>query len=96
MEEEELPLEERIYTVPLGKVKYTPRKKRAPKAIKILREFIHRHMKIEPEKILIDPDVNHKIWERGIEKPPNKLRIRAVKDKDEFEEEFVEIFLAEG
>jgi large subunit ribosomal protein L31e len=26
--------------------------------------------------------VNEKVWSRGIEKPPRKIKVRATKDKD--------------
>ncbi len=83
-------LEERIYVVPLAKkFIYTPRQKRAEKAIRILKKFVERHMK--PERIIIDPEVNEKIWERGIQSPPRKIRVRVTKDK----EGVVKVFLAE-
>lgn len=83
-------LEERIYVVPLAKkFIYTPRQKRAEKAIRVLKNFVERHMK--PEKIIIDPEVNEKIWERGIQSPPRKIRVRVTKDK----EGVVKVFLAE-
>jgi len=77
--EEEI-VEERIYTVPLSRAWLSPRRKRAPRAIRILRSFIERHMK--PESIIITNEVNERIWSRGIEKPPRKIRVRAVKDRD--------------
>jgi len=90
---EEVPeeiVEERIYVIPLAKkFIYTPRQKRAAKAIRILRKFVERHMK--PEKIIIDSEVNEKIWERGIRSPPRKIRVRVVKDR----EGTVKVFLAE-
>ncbi|MBS7634865.1 50S ribosomal protein L31e [Candidatus Bathyarchaeota archaeon] len=85
-------VEERIYTVPLSKAWIMPVTKRAPRAIRILREFIGRHMKVENEDIIISNDVNEKIWSRGIEKPPRKVRIKAAKDKDGL----VTVHLAEG
>ncbi|MHA1832645.1 MAG: 50S ribosomal protein L31e [Candidatus Baldrarchaeia archaeon] len=83
-------LEERIYVIPLAKkFIYTPRQKRAEKAVRVLKEFVERHMK--PEKIIINPEVNEKIWERGIQSPPRKIRVRVTKDK----EGVVKVFLAE-
>jgi len=81
MEEEiEEIVEERLYTVPLGRVKIARVKKRAKRAVTMLREFVVRHMK--PESLSIDPLVNELIWARGIEKPPRKLRIRVTKDRE--------------
>jgi large subunit ribosomal protein L31e len=74
-------LEERIYTVPLGRVYSAPRvKKRAKRAVNAVREFVIRHMK--PEGLIVDPLLNEIIWSRGIEKPPRKIRIRVTKDRE--------------
>ncbi|MEM1514521.1 MAG: 50S ribosomal protein L31e [Candidatus Bathyarchaeia archaeon] len=85
-------VEERIYTVPLGKAWIRSRTKRAPRAIYLLRAFIKRHMKIEEDSIRISNDVNEKIWSRGIQKPPRKIRVKVTKDK----EGFVTVHLADG
>jgi len=85
-------VEERIYTVPLSRAWIGPRNKRAPRAIRILRNFIMRHMKIDEESLKISNEVNERVWSRGIQKPPRKIRIRAVKNK----EGIVTIRLAEG
>jgi len=93
-------VEERFYTIPLGKVWIAPRKKRAPKAARIVKEFVLKHMKVrteaegeeEPERLVIDNEVNEKLWSRGIEKPPRKIRVRVVKDT----EGVVTVLLAEG
>jgi len=84
--------EERIYTVPLGRAWIMPVTKRAPRAMRILKAFIKRHMKTGDESIIISNEVNEKIWSRGIEKPPRKIRVRAVKDR----EGLVTVYLAEG
>jgi large subunit ribosomal protein L31e len=99
-EEEEI-VEERIYTIPLRRAWIAPRKKRAPRAMRIVRSFIQRHMKVETEvkgeeeeegRLVISNEVNEKLWSRGIEKPPRNIRVRAVKDK----EGVVTLYLAEG
>jgi len=94
-------VEEKIYTIPLGRAWISPRKKRAPRAIRLIKSFIQRHMKIkteveemeeEAERLVVSNEVNEKIWSRGIEKPPRKIRVRAVKDK----EGVITVYLAEG
>lgn len=101
-EEEEIVLE-RIYTVPLGKAWIMPPRKRTPRAMRMLRAFVTKHMKLEAKKegeedgeepatLVITSEVNEKLWERGIEKPPRKIRIRATKD----DEGNVTVHLAEG
>ncbi len=103
-EEEEEIVEERIYTVPLGKAWIMPPRRRVPRAMRMLRAFVTKHMKLEvrketegeeeeePGKLIIDNEVNLKIWSRGIEKPPRKIRVRVAKDK----EDNVTVYLAEG
>jgi len=89
MSEEET-VEERIYTIPFyPKLKLSTRNKRAPRAIRIMKKFIYRHMKADD--IIIDPELNEYIWARGIQKPPRKVRVRAIKD----EEGIVELYLIE-
>ena len=90
-EEEEEIIDERIYTVPLRKAYWTgSRLKRANRSVRILKEFVERHMK--PEDLLIQPEVNDIIWSRGIQKPPRRVRIRATKNADNL----VRVYLAEG
>ena len=68
---------ERTYTIPLfPKLNSTPRTKRAPRAMRLIREFIVKHMK--SEDILMDQAVNEFIWSRGIKKPPRKISVRAL------------------
>lgn len=76
-------MEERIIIVPLRKVINTPRTKRAPKAIKVIRSHIAQHMKMDEENIWIDTLVNEEIWKNGRENSPNKIRLKAVKFKDQ-------------
>lgn len=73
-------IEERIYTIPLAKARRGPRNKWAKKAIRYLKEFTTRHMK--PESIVISQEVNERIWSRGIQKPPRKLKVRVTKNVD--------------
>ncbi|MFW9962413.1 MAG: 50S ribosomal protein L31e [Candidatus Sifarchaeia archaeon] len=90
-EEEEEIIDERIYTVPLRKAYWTgTRLRRSNRAVRVLREFVERHMK--PEELLIQPEVNERIWARGIQKPPRRVRIRATKNSDNL----VRVYLAEG
>lgn len=100
--EEEI-VEERFYTIPLQKALVRPPKKRAPRAIQLVQEFINRHMKVEMKasdeeeeeelpQLIVSQEVNEKIWGRGIEKPPRKIKVRATKDRDGN----VTVFLAEN
>ena len=89
--EEEI-VEERIYMVPLSRAWIAPVTKRAPRAVRILRAFIKRHMKADDDSIVISNEVNERIWSRGIEKPPRKIRVRVAKNR----EGVVKVYLAEG
>jgi large subunit ribosomal protein L31e len=91
-EEEEI-VEERTYTIPLQKALVRPPKKRAPRAMQLIKAFVTKHMKLEMKvseeeeeeelpQLIISQEVNEKIWDKGIEKPPRKIRVRAAKDKD--------------
>ncbi|WP_400151927.1 50S ribosomal protein L31e [Candidatus Methanarcanum hacksteinii] len=80
---------ERIITIPMRATKMAPRTKRAARAIKETRDNIARHMKADVEKIWIDKSLNEKIWERGIQNPPRKITVKAVK----FEDGLVEVSL---
>jgi len=88
MAEKEL---ERIYVVPLRKVKHTPVSRAAQRAVKAVRNFIMRHMKVEDDKVWIDSSVNEALWSRGKYKIPSRIRIRAVK----FDDGVVEVSMPE-
>jgi large subunit ribosomal protein L31e len=86
-------VEERFYTIPLSRALVRPPKKRAPRAIQLIKQFVNRHMKIamkvteedeeeELPQLIISKEVNEKVWDRGIEKPPRKIKTRITKDKD--------------
>ena len=49
IEEEEI-VEERIYTIPLGRAWIMPANKRAPRAMRMIRSFVTRHMKLGVRK----------------------------------------------
>ncbi|MBU0894424.1 MAG: 50S ribosomal protein L31e [Nanoarchaeota archaeon] len=75
---------ERIYIIPLReKCRTVPRYKKTNKAIKTIKEFLVKHMKIydrDLNKIKIDGYLNEYMWARGIKNPPHKIRVKATKD----------------
>ncbi len=83
--------EERILNIPLRATKAVPRTKRAKRAISEIREHVMRHLKADEGDVWIDGALNEKIWSRGIQKPPSKIRVKAIK----FEDGLVEVSLAE-
>ena len=82
---------ERIYIVPLRRAKIGRTSKAAPRAVKHVRGFLNRHMKVAKEDIWIDDSINKELWSQGKYKIPNKIRVRAVK----FEDGVVEVTLPE-
>jgi len=92
---------ERVYTIPLTVTKQVPRTKRAPRAIKEIKEFVKKHMaeeapdedkeKEKKKDVWIDYRLNELIWSRGIESPPSKVRVKAIR----FEDGLIEVSLPE-
>ncbi len=81
-EDEDIVLE-RIYTIPLGRALVRPPKKRVPRAITLIREFVKKHMKMDTSalaeeergelpKLTITNAVNEKVWSRSIKKTASK------------------------
>jgi len=70
---------ERIYTVPLGKAYNYLRTRRAPRAVKLLREFLARHMKVGIANVRLSNSLNTYLWEHSIQRPPRKAKVRVMK-----------------
>ena len=92
---------ERVFTVPLTVTRQVPRSKRAPRAIKEIKEYVRRHMaeKVSPggddeslrKDVWIDYRLNERLWGNGIENPPAKVRVKAIR----FEDGLIEVSLPE-
>jgi large subunit ribosomal protein L31e len=86
---------EREYIIPLRRRwKIVPTYKRANKAIKTIKEFLVKHMKIRDgdlDKIKIDKRLNEMIWSRGIKNPPSKIKVKATKEGEIVRVEAVEL-----
>ena len=78
---------ERIYTIPLKRAYLkAPRHERARIAIREIKRFLVRHMKIRDrdlDKIKLDTYFNNFVWKRGKYNPPSKIKVLATK-KDDF------------
>ena len=74
---------EREYIIPLReKIRVVPRYKKTNKAIKSIKEFVAKHMKVydrDLNKIKIDKYVNEFIWARGIRHPPHDIKVKVIK-----------------
>ena len=81
---------EKIYVIPLKKTGFKSSKS-APTAVKRVKSYLTRHMKVESEKIWIDDSLNNALWSRGKYNLPSKIRVKAVK----FEDGVVEAYLPE-
>ncbi len=73
---------EHVYTIPLRVVKSVPRWRRTNRAMTEVRDYLSKHMKTPAEDVKIDKSLNEALWARGDEKPPQRIRVRAVKFDD--------------
>ncbi|KAK3626909.1 60S ribosomal protein L31B [Elasticomyces elasticus] len=74
----------REYTIHLHKhVHGVSFKKRAPKAIKAIREFAAKAM--GTTDVRLDPQLNKKVWESGIKGVPFRLRVRVSRKRNDEE-----------
>ena len=68
---------ENIYTIPFyPQLNKTAPYRRTPRAIKLLKEYIYKHTKADD--VIIDEELNEFMWKRGIQKPPRKIKVRAI------------------
>ena len=81
---------ERIFVIPLKKTGFKS-SKAAPTAVKRVKSYLTRHMKVEEEKIWIDDSLNDALWHQGKYSMASKIRVKAVK----FEDGVVEAYLPE-
>jgi len=80
-EEEIEVVEEKTYTIPLRHVwTVTARGMRAGRAARDVKAYVARHMKAED--VALSNEINSQVWARGINKPPRRITVRAVKDKE--------------
>ena len=71
--------EERVVTVPLRDANAEPKHRRADAAMRLIREHLAQHFKVDPGEVRLDPSINEAVWERGRSSPPRKLRVRAAR-----------------
>jgi large subunit ribosomal protein L31e len=80
-EEEEIEIvEEKFYDLNLRRIWTAPREKRTPRAVRYVRQYAAHRMKTD--NVSLSEETNSLLWKRGISKPPRKIRIRVVKDKE--------------
>lgn len=90
---------EREYVIPLREgFRQKPIYKKTPAAVKTIKIFLVRHMKIRDRdlrRIRINKYLNEYLWFRGIKRPPTKVKVRAVKEEAGTENEKVRVYLSE-
>jgi large subunit ribosomal protein L31e len=92
---EEKPQITREFTIPLRKswLKVS-RHERARIAVREIKRFLVRHMKIRDrdlKKIKLDTHLNNELWFRGSKKPPAKIKVGVIKEGDSVKVDFLSI-----
>jgi len=80
-----------VYTIPLVKVFNKPKRGRAKKAIKAIKNFVKKHRRLKEEQIAISKELNQKIWERGMFGIPRRVEVELKEIEDK-----TFVFLKEG
>jgi len=81
---------ERIYVIPLKKNGFKG-SKAADSAVKRVKSYLTKHMKVEDKDIWIDDSLNTALWAHGKYSMASKIRVKAVK----FDDGVVEAYLPE-
>jgi len=81
---------EKIYVIPLKKKGFKS-SVAAPIAVKRVRQFLTKHMKVKTEDIWMDDSLNNALWTHGKYRMSSKIRVKAVK----FDDGVVEVYLPE-
>ena len=86
MEKQESNKIEREYIINIRReVGKAPIYKRAKKAIRAVKEFLVRHMKVRDRdlrKVKLDRYLNEYLWARGIRNPQTRIKVKVVKEGD--------------
>jgi len=80
------PGESKEYIIPLRREWLKiPRYKRAGRAIKAIKEYIAKHMKVpdrNTDLVRVDMYLNQEVWFKGRKSPPAKIKVKAHKEGD--------------
>jgi len=86
---------EREYIINLRReIMKVPRYRRTPKAIKAIKQFIAKHMKVperDLDKVKLSKWLNQQMWHRGIQNPLTKIKVKVKKEGDNFIVDLVDI-----
>ena len=64
----------------LANLHYSAFKRKAPRAMDVIRKFAQKAM--GTEKVVIDTTVNHYVWNKGIRNIPRRIRVRLARKVD--------------
>lgn len=85
---------EREYTIPLRRFWLNvPQYERTGKAVKAIKIFIAKHMKVidrDVKNVKLDMHFNNELWFRGRASPPSKVKVKATKEGEIVHVTFVE------
>jgi len=73
-------MDERLYTIPLGKAYEGPTVKRANRAVTLVREYITKHAKVS--NVSISGTLNRYLWKGSRKHPPRNVKIKVIKEGD--------------
>ena len=75
----------RTYNIPLRREYLkVPRHKRGKKAVKAVKQFVKRHMKVDNlNNIKVGSFLNEEIWKHSIKNPPHHVKVNIVKNLKE-------------
>lgn len=86
MAENKPQLIEREYTIPLRRHWLNvPMYNRSSKAVKAIKNFVAKHMKVpdrDINKVKIDSYFNNELWFKGRANPPAKIKVKVKKESD--------------
>merc|ERR1712003_253446 len=81
----------REYTINLHKRLYgVTYKKRAPKAIKAIKEFAAKAM--NTKDVRVDVKLNSSVWSNGIRSVPEKIRVQIARERNDDEDAQEELY----
>ncbi|MFN7105519.1 MAG: 50S ribosomal protein L31e [Pyrobaculum sp.] len=82
MSEEKKVVSTREYVINLRRAYEVSRSKRAKYAVRLVRRFVARHLKVGLRQVKIGQRLNLALWSRGIERPPRRVKVTVEKYQD--------------
>ena len=82
------------YVIPLRReFLKVPRYKRTGRAVKAIKQFVAKHMKVperDTSKVKLDIHFNNQLWFKGRTNPPTRVKVSVKKEKDNYLVDFVD------